>query len=62
GVEVATSAPRARAERAWAKVAGAADVPAPANLASQLRTRAPRREYRRFDGTLMSGRLRGWRA
>jgi hypothetical protein len=63
---------RTGAERAWGKLAGAADVPAPASLASRLapslapslaqRTRAPRREYRRFDGTLMSGRLRGWRA
>jgi uncharacterized protein len=63
---------RTCAERAWGKLAGAADVPAPASLASSLasslapnlaqRTRAPRREYRRFDGTLMSGRLRGWRA
>jgi hypothetical protein len=61
---------RTSAERAWGKLAGAADVPAPARLASSLasslallapRTRAPRREYRRFDGTLMSGRLRGWR-
>jgi hypothetical protein len=62
---------RTGAERAWGKLAGAADVPAPASLASRLapslapslaqRTRAPRREYRRFDGTLMSGRLRGWR-
>jgi Escherichia/Staphylococcus phage prohead protease len=63
-VKQATSRPtlspaRARAERAWGELAGAADVPAPARLAP--RTRAPRREYRRFDGTLMSGRLRGWR-
>ncbi len=54
---------RARAERAWGKLAGAADGPAPASLASHPRsprTHAP--EYRRFDGSLMSGRLRGFRA
>ena len=56
---------RTRAERAWGKLAGAADVPAPASLASPdsaPRTRAPLRECRRSDGSLMSGRLRGWRA
>jgi hypothetical protein len=64
-VKQATSPPRlspvrTRAERAWAGIAGAADVPAPASLA--LRPRAPRREYRRWDGSLMEGRLRGWRS
>jgi hypothetical protein len=63
-VKQATSPPRlsparTRAERAWAGIAGAADVPAPASLAP--RDRAPRREYRRWDGSLMEGRLRGWR-
>jgi hypothetical protein len=63
-VKQATSPPRlsparTRAERAWAGIAGAADVPAPATLAP--RDRAPRREYRRWDGSLINGRLRGWR-
>jgi hypothetical protein len=64
-VKQATSPPqlshaRTRAERAWGKLAGAADVPAPASSAP--RGRAPRDEYRRWDGSLVSGRLRGWRA
>ena len=50
---------RTRAERAWGKLAGAADVPAPAGSAP--RTRAPLREHRRADGTLCCGRLRAWR-
>lgn len=56
---------RTRAERAWGKLAGAADVPAPASLGLLAplapRPRAPMREYRRWDGSLVSGRLRGWR-
>jgi HK97 family phage prohead protease len=62
-VKQASSAPtlsqaRTRAERAWARVA---DTPCVAEAALRTRTRAPLREYRRHDGSLVSGRLRGWR-
>jgi HK97 family phage prohead protease len=50
---------RTRAERAWRRLVGTADVPAPAGLAP--RSRAPLRERRRRDGTLACGRLRAWR-
>ena len=49
---------RTRAERAWAKMAGA---PCVAEAVPRLRTRAPLREHRRADGTLACGRLRAWR-
>ena len=52
------SPPRARAERAWTKMAGG---PCAGDLPERVRTRAPYREHRRHDGTLASGRLRGWR-
>jgi HK97 family phage prohead protease len=63
GAEVAASATqaRARAERAWGRLAGAADAPASATPPSRRRERAPLRECRRHDGSLVSGRLRGWR-
>ena len=48
--EAAASSPRRRAEQAWGKVAGAADVPAPAML-------APRRSRNGH-----AGRIRAWRA
>ncbi len=50
---------RARAERDWAQVANA---PAIAGAAmTQTRRHAALPAYRRFDGTLMCGRLRSWR-
>ena len=54
---------RTRGPSGLGRLAGAADAPASASLTQRLapRTRAPRREYRRWDGSLMSGRLRGWR-
>jgi len=54
----ALSHARTRAERAWAKSDGA---PCAAELPARLRTRATLSEYRRCDGTLVSGRLRAWR-
>ena len=47
--------------RAWGRLAGAADVPASATPAPRRRERTPLREYRRHDGSLVSGRLRAWR-
>jgi hypothetical protein len=65
-VKQATSPPRlsparTRAERDWDRLAGVTDALPPAIPAPRTRTRAPRREYRRWDGSLINGRLRGWR-
>ena len=65
-VKQATSPPqlspvRTRAERAWGRLAGAADAPASAAPPPRRRERAPFRQYRKPDGTLACGRLRTWR-
>ena len=52
---------RARAEQAWGRIAGAADVPAPAAPSPRRRERAPLRQHLRPDGSLACGRLRTWR-
>jgi hypothetical protein len=51
---------RTRAEQTWAKLAGGACAENAAPM--RQRPRAPLRgDYRRFDGTYVSGRLRAWR-
>jgi HK97 family phage prohead protease len=55
---------RTRAERAWGRLVGAADSPAPASLAAPAPRRADRKAagvHRRGDGSYVSGRLRSWR-
>jgi HK97 family phage prohead protease len=49
---------RTRAEHEWTQMAGAACTAA---TPARLRARAPSGDYRRFDGTIVSGRLRTWR-
>ena len=50
---------RARAERDWGRVVGTPTVSA--STPTRARQRPATRQYRRFDGTLMCGRLRTWR-
>ena len=50
---------RTRAEQDWARLAGTPCAIGATPM--RPRARAPRDEYRRFDGTFVSGRLRAWR-